>query len=80
MAYEKSVGELTFDAGSGQFYLMMEDKSYFQVGFGATFEVDVDGTWVESGLEIATGDEGDLVFKLKNTEYKGFLDGIKIRM
>lgn len=80
MAYEKSIGELTFDVGSGQFYLMKDDKSYFQVGFGATFEVDVDGTWVESGLEIATGDEGDLVFKLKNTDYKGYLDGIKIRM
>ncbi len=77
----KFTGQLTFDINSGKFWITdPEDGSpVTSLEFGDTFEVNAEGKWIESGLEITNDESGNLLFKLKNTNYTGILDGIEVR-
>lgn len=80
MENEKITGQLTFDINSGKFWITDEEQApLVSLDFGDTFEVKVDDNWIETGLEIINDNEGNLLFKLKNTNYSGFLDGIEAR-
>ena len=76
---EKTTGELVFDIGTGTFWITADGVAKDQLQFGDTFEVNVDGAWVETGIEISSDAAGNLVFKLKNTNYAGILDGLEVR-
>jgi len=88
----KFEGQLTFDINSGKFWITKmadynNNEEIEEAGipltsleFGDEFEVkDKDGNWVKSGLEITNDEKGNLLFKLKNTNYQGMLDGIEVR-
>lgn len=77
---EKKEGRLAFDVNSGKFWILGEGSvPLTSLDFGDTFEVKVDDDWVETSLEIKTGDYGDLVFHMKNTAYYGVLDDLEVR-
>ena len=74
-------GELTFDINSGSFWITKEEAPVTQLKFGDEFEVkDENGSWVKTAIEISSDSKGDLIFKLKNTNYEGILDGVEVRM
>lgn len=77
----KFQGQLTFDINSGKFWITdPEDTSPItSLEFSDTFEVKVEDEWVETSIQISNDDNGNLVFKLKNTNYSGFLDGLEVR-
>ena len=77
----KFQGQLTFDINSGKFWITdPEDPSPItSLEFDDTFEVKVEDQWVQTGLQITNDDYGNLIFKLKNTNYAGHLDGIEVR-
>ena len=77
----KFQGQLTFDINSGKFWITdPEDTSPItSLEFDDTFEVKVEDQWVQTGLQITNDDYGNLIFKLKNTNYAGHLDGIQVR-
>lgn len=78
---EKISGELTFDVNSGSFWITQNEAPVTQLGFGDSFEVkDQNGNWVQSAIEISSDAENNLVFKLKNTNYEGILDGTEVRI
>lgn len=81
MEKEKIGGALTFDIASGTFWITdpQGGSPRTQLEFGDTFEVNVDGEWVETGLEITGDGGGNLLFKLKGTDYAGILDGLEVR-
>lgn len=74
-------GTLRFSENEGKFYIVKieEEKILCSVEFSDSFQVQVDGNWVDTNLEIGSDDNGDLIFKLKNTNYKGNLDGVPAR-
>lgn len=77
----KFSGELTFDINSGSFWITQEDAPVTQLNFGDSFEVkDAEGNWVKTAIEISSDSKGDLIFKLKNTNYEGILDGLEVRI
>ncbi|MBQ3669878.1 MAG: DUF5348 domain-containing protein [Treponema sp.] len=82
MAHEKIEGALTFDINSGKFWVTdPEDTSpRTSIEFGDTFEVKIEDKWVETGIEITSDESGNLLFKLKNTNYAGILDGLEVRI
>ena len=47
--------------------------------FGSKFQVLENDRWVDSELVIDSNDKGEMIFALKNTGYKGILDGIPVR-
>ncbi len=76
-------GQLTFDVNSGKFWITNpEDFSPLaSLEFGDEFEVALpSGEWVKTNLVIGNNEQGDLIFKLKNTPYEGQLDGIQARV
>lgn len=77
----KFEGVLTFDINSGKFWITdPEDQSPItSLEFGDTFEVKTGDGWIKSGIEITSTDDNQLLFKLKNTDYSGILDGIEVR-
>lgn len=77
----KFEGLLTFDINSGKFWITNpEDQSpVTSLEFGDTFEVKVGDEWIKTGIEITSTDDNQLLFKLKNTNYAGILDGIEVR-
>lgn len=77
----KFEGLLTFDINSGKFWITNpEDQSpVTSLEFGDTFEVKVGDKWIKTGIEITSTDDNQLLFKLKNTNYAGILDGIEVR-
>jgi len=79
---EKKEGTLKFSETEGKFYITNEDTQQVISGleFGDNFEVLVDGQWVPTALEIGSGKDGDLVFKLRNTNYAGFIEGVTVRI
>ena len=82
MEKEKIEGFLTFDINSGKFWITEPEEGapLTSLEFGDKFEVkDGNGNWIESGIEISQDEQGALVFKLKNTNYQGILDGIEVR-
>ncbi len=79
MKNEKAEGELVFDIGTGTFWITKDDVALEQIQFGDEFDVLADDGWVKSGIEITDDGSGNLLFKLKNTNYSGILDGIKAR-
>ncbi len=76
---EKITGTLVFDISTGTFWIVEEEVAKEQIQFGDSFEVKVGNDWVKTGIEISSDDSGDLVFKLKNTDYSGILDGLEVR-
>lgn len=76
---EKFEGKLTFDVQQGIFWIAQNDYYGVQLKFGDTFEVKVEDQWVETSMEIGSGESGELIFKLKNTPYWGQLDGLEAR-
>lgn len=81
MAKETITGQLTFDINSGKFWITEAEEGapLTSLEFGDAFEVFCDGKWVETGIEITNDDEGNLLFKLKNTNFAGILDGLEVR-
>ncbi|MCQ2576259.1 MAG: DUF5348 domain-containing protein [Treponema sp.] len=79
---EKKEGTLKFSESEGKFYITNEDTQQVISGldFGDNFEALVDGQWVPTALEIGSADNGDLIFKLKNTKYAGFIEGVTVRI
>lgn len=77
----KFEGLLTFDINSGKFWITNpEDQSpVTSLEFGDTFEVKVGDEWIKTGIEITSTEDNQLLFKLKNTNYAGILDGIEVR-
>lgn len=77
----KFEGQLTFDINSGKFWITNpEDQSPItSLEFGDSFEVKVGDEWIKTGIEITSTDDNQLLFKLKNTNYAGILDGIEVR-
>ena len=76
----KIEGLLIFDVNSGKFWITAEDHSPLtSLEFGDGFEVKVGEEWVRTHLEITTGEQGDLVFRLAGTEYSGVLDELEVR-
>lgn len=67
MEKEKTEGSLIFDINSGKFWITDPDdcSPRTSIEFGDTFEVKVDGKWIESGIEITSDANGNLLFKLK---------------
>ena len=76
---EKITGNLVFDINTGTFWITDKDIPKEQIQFNDSFEVKVGNEWVKTGIEISSDDSGDLVFKLKNTDYSGILDGLEVR-
>ncbi len=78
---EKFEGVLVFDANFGRFAIAKEDDGdpIVPIEFSDSFEVKVNGEWVETGFEIRKDDEGNLIFKLKNTDFSGTIDGLDVR-
>ncbi len=78
----KKEGLLTFDVNSGKFWITseLEHVPLASLEFGDKFEVKVDDEWVPTELQIVNDNEGNLVFKLKNTEYAGILDDLEVRV
>lgn len=74
-------GILTFDINSGKFWITEPETQapVTSLEFGDTFEVKRGDEWVQSGIEITNSEDGNLLFKLKNTNYTGILDGIEVR-
>ena len=74
-------GTLEFDESEGKFVIANEEKNTIikNLEFGDTFEVQVEGKWVETGLEIGSNDKGEMIFKLRGTPYKEFITGIAAR-
>ena len=81
MAEYKFEGVLTFDINSGSFWITNDGVPVTQLAFGDSFEVkNQEGKWVSSGIEISSDAEGNLLFKLKNTNFEVILDGIEARV
>ncbi len=76
---EKFEGRLTFDVPQGMFWIAKNNSNGIQLQFGDTFEVKVDDAWVETALDIASDQNGDLIFKLRNTPYEGEIEGLEAR-
>ena len=80
MADYKFEGVLTFDINSGSFWITKDGLPLTQLAFGDPFEVkNQAGEWISSGIEISSDAEGNLLFKLKDTNFEGILDGIEVR-
>lgn len=77
----KFEGVLTFDINSGKFWITDPENHapITSLEFGDIFEVKTGGGWIKSGIEITSTNDGQLLFKLKNTDYSGILDGIEVR-
>lgn len=76
----KFEGKLTFDINSGKFWITGEEgEPVTSLEFDDTFEVKVEDEWVPTAIQIDSDLWGNLVFKLKNTNYSGHLDGIEVR-
>lgn len=78
---EKMHGFLVFDERDGKFGFSSSPELYPHtlIEFGQEFEVSTDGGWVRTNLEIANNEKGELIFKLKNTDYSGDINGLEIR-
>lgn len=74
-------GTIKFSENEAKFCIVDEDNMKFLdfLEFGDEFEVNVDGKWVRTKLEIITNEAEELVFSLKGTPYNGVLDGVEIR-
>lgn len=76
---EKITGQLDFFEDAGRFGIVDDDLNVIPLDFGEAFEVLSGDKWIETGLEITSSDKGDLVFKLKNTDFAGTLTGLTVR-
>ena len=80
MADENFEGKLLFDIAGGCFWIEKDGMPNVQLQFGDTFEVkDGNDNWIETGIEITSDANNNLLFKLKNTNYAGILDGLEVR-
>lgn len=77
----KFEGQLTFDINSGKFWITdpQDQSPITSLEFSDSFEVKVEDKWVPTSLQISNDKDGNLIFKLKDTNYEGFLDGIEVR-
>lgn len=74
-------GTIKFSENEAKFCIVDEEKMQFLdfLDFGDEFEVNVDGKWIPTKLEIINNEAGELIFSLKGTPFNGNLDGIEIR-
>ena len=74
-------GTLEFDESEGKFVIANEEENSIikNLEFGDTFEVLVDGNWVQTALEIGSNEKGEMIFKLRGTPYVEFITGIPAR-
>ncbi|MBQ5999589.1 MAG: DUF5348 domain-containing protein [Treponema sp.] len=81
MAASCTEGTLEFDESEGKFVIANEEQNTIvkNLEFGDTFEVKVNGKWVETALEIGSNDKGEMIFKLRGTPYVEFITGIEAR-
>lgn len=75
-------GFLVFDARDGKFGISesVERFPHTLLEFGQEFEVKDGEKWVKTGLEIVTDNKGNLLFKLKNTDFQGELNGLEVKI
>ena len=73
-------GDLLFSEESGKFWIANEENQMTELEFGDEFEVKVGETWVKTALEIGSNEQGELIFKLKNTPYSGAINGVSARI
>lgn len=76
---DKVEGVLVFDEYTAKFWIIKDDVGLKSLDFGDKFEVKVDDIWVDTCIEIGSNDDGELIFKLKNTPYQGNMDGVSAR-
>ena len=80
---EKSevLGVLQFNEQEGKFCIVdhLNELYLMTLEFGSKFQVLENDRWVDSELVIDSNDKGEMIFALKNTGYKGILDGIPVR-
>ena len=76
---EKFEGRLSFDVPQGMFWITKNNYNGVQLQFGDNFEVKVDDVWVQTALDISNDQNGDLIFKLRNTPYEGEIEGLEAR-
>lgn len=74
-------GTIKFSENEGKFCIVDEVNTLFIdfLDFGDEFEVEQDGQWVKTKLEILNNEAGELIFSLKGTRYNGNIDGVKVR-
>ena len=74
-------GTLEFDESNGKFVIANEEANSIvrTLEFGDTFEVQVEGKWVQTALEIGNNEKGEMIFKLRGTPYVEFITGIAAR-
>ena len=68
-------GTLEFDESNGKFVIANEEAN----SIVRTFEVQVEGKWVQTALEIGSNEKGEMIFKLRGTPYVEFITGIAAR-
>ncbi|MBQ1948921.1 MAG: DUF5348 domain-containing protein [Treponema sp.] len=81
MSENIKTGTLEFDESEGKFVIANEESNEIvrNLEFGDTFEVLVDGKWVQTQLEIGSNEKGEMTFNLKGTPYKEFITGVEAR-
>ena len=74
-------GVLQFNEQEGKFCIVdhLNELYLMTLEFGSKFQVLENDRWVDSELVIDSNDKGEMIFALKNTDYKGILDGIPVR-
>lgn len=82
MEKEENNCVLQFNEQEGKFCVVNHVNELYikTLDFGAKFQVLENGKWVDSELVIDSNDKGEMIFALKNTGYKGILDGIPVRL
>ena len=74
-------GVLQFNEQEGKFCIVdhLNELYLMTLEFGSKFQVLENDRWVDSELVIDSNDKGEMIVALKNTGYKGILDGIPVR-
>lgn len=74
-------GTLKFSETEGKFYITNEQTEDVlgSIEFNDTFQAFENGNWIDTTLQIGSADNGELIFKLKDTGYAGNLDGVTVR-
>ncbi len=73
-------GELAFNPEFQHFNIIKDEEIIGKIQFGDEFEVEQDGEWKKTRIEIGSNDDGELVFKLKDTPFCGDIEGLNVRI
>lgn len=74
-------GVLQFNEQEGKFCIVdhANERYIKTLEFGAHFQVLENGKWTDTELAIDSNEKGEMVFALKNTAYKGDIEGLCAR-